>query len=214
MMSQILQIPSPISIPTFWLHALVHPRDGKICISQTPLPLGCVRDLACFLKRECNVCGLEGRSEHTEVEAALQLICCAHWQVQIREAFGFSGAALAEVHMSVLRLRGHSEAACDICLLAHVWAGTSWSCIQRKCNVMAPYPWIEAEAFGHGCSDHGGSLFIVAEAEAPARLVLPCSKTFLEFQLQTAPPDSDDFVNISFYPLNCFCLTQSSATEP
>lgn len=62
---------------------------------------GSVWDLASFLKGECNVCGLEDRNEHTEVEATLELLLLCPLASTIREAFGFSGAALEEVQVQL-----------------------------------------------------------------------------------------------------------------
>lgn len=58
-------------------------------------------DLASFLKGECNVCGLEDRNEHTEVEATLELLLLCLLASTIREAFGFSGAAVEEVQVQL-----------------------------------------------------------------------------------------------------------------
>lgn len=99
--------------------------------------------------------------KHAEMEAMLLLLLLCSVTSTIREAFGFSGAALAEVQASVLWLRRHSEATCDICLLVYVRAEASWSDIQQKCNVMAPNAWIVVKAFGHEGSRHGGGFFTV-----------------------------------------------------
>ena len=74
---------------------------------------------------------MEGRREHAEVEATLELLLLCLLASTVREAFGFSEAAIAEVQVSVLWLQGHSEAACDICLLVHVRAEAACSVASR-----------------------------------------------------------------------------------
>lgn len=111
--------------------------------------------LAHFLKGECCVWGLEGRGEHADVEATLELVLLCLLASTVREASGFSEAALANFQVSILWLRGPPEAACDISLLLHVRAEAAGSCSQQRCNVMALYPWTGAEALSHGASPRG-----------------------------------------------------------
>lgn len=87
-----------------------------------------------------------GRGEHAEVEATLELVLLCLLASTVSEAFGFSEAALAELQVSVLWLRGPSEAACDICLLVHVAAEAAGSRSQQRCDVVALHPWTGAEA--------------------------------------------------------------------
>lgn len=101
------------------------------------------------------------------MEATLELVLLCLLASTVREAFGCSEAALAKFQVSVLWLRRPSEAACDICLLVRVGAEAAGSRSQQRCDVMALYPWIGAEALRHGASTRGGRFLTGAEAAAP-----------------------------------------------
>lgn len=59
------------------------------------------------------MCGLEGRREHPGGEATLELLLLCLLAGSLREACGFSEAALAAFQGSVLWFQGPSGAACD-----------------------------------------------------------------------------------------------------
>ena len=117
---------------------------------------------------------MEGRGEHAEVEATLELVLLCLLASTVREASGFSEAALAKFQVSILWLRGPPEAACDISLLhvtsrilLPVGAAAAGSCSKQRCDEMVLYPWAGAEALSHGASTRGGRFLTGAEAAAP-----------------------------------------------
>lgn len=98
-------------------------------------------------------------------------------------------------------------------ILVHVRAEAPWSWDQHRCNVMAPDPWIVAEAFGHGASNHGGRFLIVAEA------AVPCPTSFITFwELFLDFPIADSSSSLQMilwasHSINFFHLNQPSTNE-